>query len=89
MLDIGTHIIADQGLATPASYEQVVPELGRAGIVPAELVERMAGIAGLRNILVHDYLDVDHGRLYDDLTSGLVDFEDFATSVTAFMSSQP
>lgn len=88
MLDIGTHIIADQGLAVPTGYEQVIPELGRAGILPAELVERLAGVAGLRNILVHEYLEVDHGRMFDELRGGLEDFEGFAVAVTEFVSSQ-
>lgn len=87
MLDIGTHIIADQGLNRPAGYEDVVPELGRAGILPAELVGRLSGTAGLRNILVHDYLAVDHGRMFDDLTTGLRDFEEFARAIEAMVSS--
>lgn len=87
MLDIGTHIIADQGLNRPAGYEDVVPELGRAGILPAELVRRLSGTAGLRNILVHDYLAVDHGRMFDDLAGGLGDFEEFARAIEAMVSS--
>ncbi len=87
MLDIGTHIIADQGLSRPAGYEDVVPELGRAGILSAELVARLSGTAGLRNILVHDYLAVDHGRMFDDLTTGLRDFEEFARAIEAMVSS--
>ena len=56
-------------------------------IVPTRLVERVAGIDGLRNILVHDYLKVDHGRLFDDLTEGLDDFEAFAAHVAPFLST--
>ena len=88
LLDVGTHIIADQGLNRPGGYEDVVPELGAAGILPAGLVERLSGIAGLRNILVHDYLTVDHGRMFDDLTTGLGDFEEFARATEAFVSSR-
>ena len=88
ILDIGTHIIADRGLDRPAGYEDIVPQLGRAGILPADLVERLSGMAGLRNILVHDYLVVDHGRMFDDLTAGLSDFEDFARAVEAVVSPQ-
>ena len=87
ILDLGAHLIADRGLNRPGTYEEVVPELGRAGILPADLVERLSGIAGLRNILVHDYLTVDRGRLFDDLTSGLGDFEDFARAIEAIVSS--
>ena len=87
ILDLGAHVIADRGLDRPGTYEEVVPELGRAGILPADLVERLSGIAGLRNILVHDYLAVDHERMFDDLKGGLGDFEDFARAIEAFVSS--
>ncbi len=89
ILDIGTHLVADQGLNRPAGYEEVVPELGRAGILPAELGDRLSGMAGLRNILVHDYLEVNHGRMFDDLTAGLGDFEAFAGAIEGFVSSRP
>ena len=88
ILDMGTHIIADQGLNRPAGYEDVVPELGRAGILSPSLVERLSGIAGLRSILVHDYLAVDHGRLFDDLATGLADLDEFARAVEAFVASR-
>ena len=31
--------------------------------VPAELAERLCGRAGFRNILVHEYLSIDHSML--------------------------
>ena len=77
------------GLTEPAGYEGVIPELGSAAILPANLVERLSGIAGLRNILVHDYLAVDHGRLFDDLSAGQGDFEAFARAIEVFVSSRP
>ena len=88
ILDIGTHIIADQGLNRPAGYEDIVPELGRAEVLPSDLVGRLSGVAGLRNILVHDYLAVDHGRMFDDLETGLGDFEAFARAIETFVSSR-
>jgi uncharacterized protein YutE (UPF0331/DUF86 family) len=87
ILDIGTHIIAAETLERPAGYEDVVPALGHASILPPELVARLAGIAGLRNILVHDYLAVDHGLLFDNLIAGLPDFEAFASAVDVFLGS--
>jgi uncharacterized protein YutE (UPF0331/DUF86 family) len=34
-------------------------------------------MAGVRNILVHEYLEVDHDRLYSIMTRNLGDFEKF------------
>lgn len=87
VLDIGTHVIADRSLERPTGYEGVVPALGKAGLLPAALVDRMRGLAGLRNILVHDYLAVDHGLLFDDLVTGLEDFEAFAVAIEELLAA--
>jgi uncharacterized protein YutE (UPF0331/DUF86 family) len=87
VLDIGMHVIADRSLERPTGYEGVIPALGKERILSAELVERMTGVAGLRNILVHDYLAVDHGILFGDLTAGLADFEAFAAAIEALLSA--
>jgi uncharacterized protein YutE (UPF0331/DUF86 family) len=71
-IDVGAHLIAEQGLEAPSDYRGVFASLRPAGL-DAELAGRLADAAGMRNILVHDYLEVDDeavwaalGRL-DDL----------------------
>jgi uncharacterized protein YutE (UPF0331/DUF86 family) len=64
ILDLGHHLLAGRGHAVPAVYREVVPALGAAGIFPAELVMRLEGLAGLGNLLVHDYADVDVEQLW-------------------------
>jgi uncharacterized protein YutE (UPF0331/DUF86 family) len=86
ILDIGTHVVAAETLERPAGYEDVVPALGRAGILQSGLVDRLVGIAGLRNILVHDYLAIDLGLLYDNVERGLRDFAEFATAIEEFLA---
>jgi len=41
----------------------------------------MQGWAGLRNVLGHLYLDVDHARLHDVLVGELDQVESFAAAV--------
>lgn len=73
LLDIGNHILAEESLGTPDDAAGILDLLSRAGAVPAELHQRVRGLAGFRNVLVHDYLAVDqrfvHGLLQrlDDL----------------------
>jgi uncharacterized protein YutE (UPF0331/DUF86 family) len=85
VLDIATHVIASEGLERPRGYEEVLRILGSSGRIDAELAERLSGVAGMRNILVHDYLVVDHGRLFDDVTSGIADLEEYARAVAALL----
>jgi uncharacterized protein YutE (UPF0331/DUF86 family) len=80
-LDIGSHVIADDKLGNVSEYRDIVRILGEARYLPSPLVQRLLPLAGLRNILVHDYLEVDRGRLYEVLQRGLEDLEEFALHI--------
>ena len=67
--------VAEEGLGSPEDADDVFACLETAGAVAAPIYERIRSLGGFRNILVHDYLAVDHaivhrllGRL-DDLVS--------------------
>ena len=53
--------------ARPASYGEVFQMLGERGIIPRDLAAAMRRFAGLRNLLVHRYWEVDDARLYREL----------------------
>jgi uncharacterized protein YutE (UPF0331/DUF86 family) len=65
--DIALHLVAASGRASPESYADALRGLGALLAFPPPTIERLALAAGLRNVLVHMYLDVDHGRLFDEL----------------------
>jgi uncharacterized protein YutE (UPF0331/DUF86 family) len=73
IFDIGHHLLAGRGLDVPAAYRDVLPALARAGIIKSSMMERLDGLAGLRNILVHDYVGVDQARLWNLLDERLDD----------------
>jgi uncharacterized protein YutE (UPF0331/DUF86 family) len=64
IFDIGHHILAGRGLNVPATYREVLPAIARAGVIDTTLLGRLEGLAGLRNILVHDYVAVELPRLW-------------------------
>jgi len=43
----------------PTDYYEAITTLGELGILPFEFSQKFAPIAGFRNILVHEYLQVD------------------------------
>jgi uncharacterized protein YutE (UPF0331/DUF86 family) len=57
IFDIGHHVLAGRARPVPAAYRDIVPALVKEGILEPSLGERLEGMAGLRNILVHDYVD--------------------------------
>ena len=82
---MANHVIADRGWQQPRTYRDAFTILAEHGILTTSLADRMAGWAGLRNILVHLYLEVDHERLYTILQEELEDLESFGKSMTALL----
>jgi uncharacterized protein YutE (UPF0331/DUF86 family) len=83
--DIALHVIAASGTAAPETYAEALIALGATGVVPEALAARLSGAVRLRNILVHAYLDVDHGRLFDEL-GWIEDAAEFAAVVDRWLT---
>jgi uncharacterized protein YutE (UPF0331/DUF86 family) len=75
-IDVGAHLIAELGLEAPSDYRGVFESLREAGLDP-QLADRLATAAGMRNILVHDYLEVDDDAVWEAL-GRLDDLRQFA-----------
>lgn len=83
VIDIGNHIVSDMGYRKPASNRDVFVVLGENKAITPELSERLVDMASFRNILVHDYLKLDRGTVYDIITGNLADLKSFAEQIAA------
>ncbi len=81
LLDICNHIVADDRLGAVEEYRDAIRLLGENGYLEDDLTARLIPMAGLRNILVYDYLEVDRDRIYDLLQENLGDLEEFAVQI--------
>lgn len=81
MLDVGNQLIAARALPAPEIYADIPRILGEAGVLPPDLAHRLVGAAKFRNVLVHEYADLDRSRVYDNLQAGLDDLAAFAQAV--------
>ena len=84
-LDIGEMIIAEEGLERPEEYRDVFLELGKAGIIPNDFASRIAPMAGFRNILVHQYDEVNVKLMCKFLREKLGDLEEFISYVRKYL----
>lgn len=87
VLDVAHHIIADQRFREPASFKDAITVLSENGVVDDELCRELTGMAGLRNVLVHLYLDVDPTIVFDVVETKLDVFRAFARSVHEFVDA--
>jgi uncharacterized protein YutE (UPF0331/DUF86 family) len=85
VLDISNHIVADMRLSLPADNRQLFELLVKHKIASASLSKKLISMAGFRNVLVHEYLDIDRQRVYQALTKDLADFEKFIKAVSKLL----
>lgn len=81
-LDLANHLIATREWPTPTTYREAFSTLAAKGVLSAELAAKMESWAGLRNVLVHLYLNIDHRRLWATLTEDLGDIEAYIAALT-------
>ena len=82
LLDLAHHLIADRGWRTPDTYRQAARILREEGVITEEAASIMEGLAGLRNVLVHLYLDVDEERVWEILQNDLDAIEECASALS-------
>jgi uncharacterized protein YutE (UPF0331/DUF86 family)/predicted nucleotidyltransferase len=80
-IDIANHIIVQRGLKRPSTYREAFEILTEASLVPKELSEELADLAGFRNVLVHIYWRIDIPRVYEILQRGLTPIKEFRSVV--------
>jgi len=85
VIDIGNHIVADLGLGEVGWYSDIPTLLCEAEYITEEMRETWIRMIGFRNILVHDYLEVDLTIVYQVLQQGLDDFRSLRDVFARFL----
>jgi uncharacterized protein YutE (UPF0331/DUF86 family) len=75
LVDMGSHVIADEHLGVVNWSRDVPTLLADHGYIDEHLRDRWIEMIGFRNVLVHAYLDVDRQIVYEVLQTGLDDIE--------------
>ncbi len=84
-LDIGSHIIADNGWREPIDNKDIFTVLAENGVFSAELLPKLQKMAQFRNVLVHDYAKIDPDIIYAILTRNLPDIQEFIRVVDCLL----
>jgi uncharacterized protein YutE (UPF0331/DUF86 family) len=88
-LDVGNHVLAGAFSRTPETYEQILDALAAEAVLSAGLRAELTGLGGFRNVLVHDYLDVDPERVIAALARVPERFETFAAELHRWLATRP
>jgi uncharacterized protein YutE (UPF0331/DUF86 family) len=76
--DLGNHVIADERLGAVESAADVPRLLAKHRILSDDLADRWVRMIGFRNVLVHEYLDIDREIVHENLKERLGDFRELS-----------
>jgi len=86
ILDIGTHILSEKGIVIE-KYSDVFKKLVNENILPEHFGNKIKGMAGFRNVLVHEYADVETNIIIKVLNNSLDDFVKYAKYINDFLEN--
>lgn len=84
-IDVAAHVATASVWPVAEGYAATFTILGEHAVLAAPLAERLARAAGLRNLLVHDYLDIDPVRLHRSLTADVADLRAFVHAIVLWL----
>jgi uncharacterized protein YutE (UPF0331/DUF86 family) len=86
---VNTHIVAVSGKVPPAEYRESFIAAAEVGALPSDLAAKIAPSAGLRNILVHQYLDADLEIIAHSAGQATDHYAAYVRAIAAWLSAQP
>jgi len=74
-IDLAMHVVASKHLGMPQSQADAFRFLADAGEIDRKLSERMIGMCGFRNILIHQYQELELELLHEVASEHWKDLE--------------
>jgi len=85
LIDVARHMVSSMGWGPCFTAKDYVDKLSEHGVIPEELASELIKRIGLKNIIVHRYLDVDYDELYNDASKLIAVAEEFERCVVRFL----
>ncbi len=83
-VDIASHIVSDHSWGVPQSLADLFNILYKKKVITSKTRDTMRAMAGFRNIVVHEYKEIDMNLVYGILTKRLSDFNIFLKEVSNY-----
>lgn len=80
-LDVASHIVSARRLGEPSTNRALFAPVASDGWIEPDLLPALQAMAGLRNILVHGYQEVDNAIVFDVVSNHLGDLDRFVSGI--------
>ena len=84
-LSLGEQIISSYGFRLPSDYKDIIYVLSENKVIPKKFAEKIVGMTGFRNILVHGYTQIDRNLVYKHLHKDLGKLSQYAKYLAGFV----
>lgn len=80
-IDLANHIIKSRKLGLPKDSRESFSLLSAAGVIPRELARQLEGMVGFRNVLIHEYQQMDIALMIAVIEHHLDDLVEFTNCI--------
>lgn len=80
-VDINTHILVSTGHSMPATSRDTFPAAAKYGVISMKLARAIAPSVGMRNLLIHEYLEIDLQRVADAVGHALTHYDSYVAAI--------
>jgi len=88
IFDIGNHILSGHYKVSVDEYEQILQQLAAKKVISTDLYNELSGLGGFRNILIHDYLSLNHEIVFKHYNKAQTVFPQFIAEIYAWLEKQ-
>ena len=80
-IDMASHIIAEEEMGVAGSTSEIFYLLQENGCIGADLTEKIIRAVGFRNLLVHEYGNLDLKKVYKIFQDDIDDLKEFVSVI--------
>lgn len=85
IFSIGEMVISEYKFRKPDTYADIPKILQENRVIPEKLSDKLVDLSKFRNVLVHEYLYLDHERVYEHLRSIHIPIKEFLKHIKNFI----
>ncbi len=83
--DINNHVVLELKQRPPEDYASSFIKAAEVGLISRQLADLLKGSGGMRNIIVHEYMEIDDKKVYSVLARAISDFKEYIKQVDRFL----
>lgn len=84
-VSINQHVVSSLGGLPSADYRSTFGDASKLGLIDTGLARQLASSVGLRNVLVHDYLEVDLQIVADSIPLAKQQYGQYVKAVSRWL----